>query len=30
MTAKNKLLIDVDAMVNELEKQLKRYFWKDA
>ena len=22
--------IDVDAMVNELEKHLKRYFWKDA
>ena len=22
--------IDVDAMVNELEKHLKRYFWKAA
>jgi len=22
--------IDVDAMVNELEKHLKRYFWKVA
>ncbi|WP_347990131.1 hypothetical protein [Methylomonas sp. AM2-LC] len=22
--------IDVDAMANELEKHLKRYFWKEA
>ncbi len=27
---KNNGDIDVDAMVNELEKHLKRYFWKEA